>query len=263
MVLEDPQATIRSSIANLSRKAQVSEPTVNRFCRSLECNGFPDFKLKVAQSLAENGTPYLTSKVQADDSVNDCVQKIFDKTIASLDEARKNLDVSLISRAIDVLSQARRVEFYGVGASASVAQDAQHKFFRLNTPVVSYSDVLMQRMAAAALNRGDVAMVISYTGRTKSQVENAQAARAMGATVIGLTDPQSPLADECSIVLGVTATEDTDIYMPMVSRIIHLAIIDVLATGVTLKRGPDFIDHLKKIKESLMQTRFQKPAHLG
>jgi len=103
---------------------------------------------------------------------------------------------------------------------------------------------------------GYVIVLISYTGRTRETVEIAQHARTNGATVIGITMPGSPLAEVCTVVIEVTAPEDTEVYMPMSSRIIHLTVIDILATGVTLKRGADFLGHLKKIKESLKPTRF-------
>ena len=252
--MADPNTTIRSSIASLARSAEVSEPTVNRFCRSLDCSGFPDFKLRVAQGLA-NGTPYVNSNVEPDDSVQDYASKIFEMTMASLDDARSNLDYQIIGRAVDALAQAKKIEFYGLGASASVATDAQHKFFRLNTPVVAYTDIMMQRMSAAAATRGDVVVAISYTGRTKATIEAARLARDAGATVIGITTPGSPLAEHCSINIGVETIEDTDVYTPAISRLVHLTIIDVLATGVTLRRGPDFLDHLKRVKDSIVETR--------
>ncbi len=124
VVLADPNATIRSSIAALARTADVSEPTVNRFCRSLDCTGFPDFKLRVAQSLA-NGTPYVNSNVEANDSVRDFSVKIFEMTMAALEDAKSNLDYDTLGRAIDALAGARKIEFDGVGASASHAVDAQ------------------------------------------------------------------------------------------------------------------------------------------
>ena len=37
--------------------------------------------------------------------------------------------------------------------------------------------------------------------------------------------------------LNIPLPEDTDIYMPMTSRIIQLTVLDVLATGMTLRRG--------------------------
>jgi RpiR family carbohydrate utilization transcriptional regulator len=254
-ILKDPTAATRYSIAALARAADVSEPTVNRFCRGFSATGFPDFKIRLAQSIA-TGTPYVGQNVEADDTVAEFADKIMLSTIASLDKARQSLDPKALATVIDYLIQAKQINFFGMGGSASVALDAQHKFFRFNIPVMSYDDALMQRMVAAGAQVGDVIVLISYTGRTKETVEIAQVARENGATVIGITNPDSPLAECCTAVLGVTAPEDTEVYMPMSSRIIHLTVIDILATGVTLKRGKDFLSHLKKIKESLKATRF-------
>lgn len=257
VVLSDPNITIRSSIAALARAADVSEPTVNRFCRSLDCKGFPDFKLQVAQCLA-SGMPYVNSSVEENDSVKDFAVKIFDMTLSALDDAKGNLDYDVLAKAIDALAGARKIEFHGLGASSSVALDAQHKFFRLDTPVVAYTDVMMQRMSAAGAGRGEVFVIISYTGRSIASIETAKLARDAGATVIGITTPGSGLAQHCSLVIAVETVEDTDIFTPALSRLLHLVIIDLLATGVTLKRGPGFIEHLKKMKNSLKATRITR-----
>jgi len=255
VILADPAAATGMSIATLAQAASVSEPTVNRFCRSFDAKGYPDFKIKLAQSLA-GGTPYVSQAVEPDDTAADYTEKIFGATIAALDNARRQTDPARIERVVDYLIQAKQTHFFGLGASGAVAQDAQHKFFRFNMPVTAYVDVLMQRMVASSCHTGDVVVVISWTGRTRELVEIARLARESGAVVLGITAPDSPLARECTETLEVATPEDTDHYMPMTSRMIQLALIDVLATGVTLRRGEDFLGHLKKIKDSLKETRY-------
>lgn len=262
VILQDPRAATRSSIASLARAAEVSEPTVNRFCRNFATRGFPDFKIQLAQSLA-SGTPYVNQSVSPDDSAREYSDKIMLGTMASLDRARKELDADAVAQAVDYLIQAKQIIFLGSGGSAPVAEDAQHKFFRFNIPVSAYDDYLMQRMVAAAAVTGDVFVVISYTGRTRELVEAARIARDNGATVIGITQGDSHLANVCTTNIALSSPEDTDIYMPMASRIIHLTVIDILATGVTLKRGPHFQDHLKKIKASLRATRYPEEPSEG
>ena len=257
VILKDPKLAIRMTISSLAQEAGVSEPTVNRFCRGFDERGYPDFRLRLAQSLAE-GMPFVTRSVDYDDSTEVYSDKIFSSTIAALDAARKSLDPNVITRAVDHLSQAKQISFFGLGASASVAMDARHKFFRLNIPVCAYEDVLMQRMVAAGAHTGDVIVVISYTGRTQELVEIAQLARDSGATVIGITSIGSPLAEACSILLSAPVEEDTDVYMPMTSRMIHLTLLDVLATGMTLRRGVEFQRYLKRIKDSLLPTRTER-----
>ena len=254
VIVADPQSATRMSIAALAELAQVSEPTVNRMCRSFGLKGYPDFKLELAQSMAR-GTPYVSQSVNQNDTAVQYTDKIFTSTMASLDAARQQVDSKAIERAVDYLSQAHQICFFGMGASGAVAQDALHKFFRFNIPVVAHTDSLMMRMMAAACKRGDVLVLLSFTGRTKEMVEVARIGRTAGALVIAITAVASPLAQEASLVLGVEAPEDTDVYMPMQSRTIQLTLIDVLATGVILRRGEDFHSHLKTIKQSLVSTR--------
>ncbi|MCF7204015.1 MurR/RpiR family transcriptional regulator [Pseudomonas oligotrophica] len=254
-ILQDPQQATRYSIAALAQAAKVSEPTVNRFCRSFNVGGYPELKMQLAQSLA-SGAAYVSRAVEADDGPEAYTRKIFGSTIASLDAACQSLDPQLISRAVDLLIQARQIHFFGLGASAPVALDAQHKFFRFNLAVSAHSDVLMQRMLASVAHTGDLFVIISYTGRTRELVDVARLARENGASVLGLTAAGSPLARVCTLSLDIPLPEDTDIYMPMTSRIVQLTVLDVLATGVTLRRGVDFQPHLRKVKESLVPTRY-------
>ncbi|NDK99153.1 MurR/RpiR family transcriptional regulator [Photorhabdus bodei] len=256
-ILASPQTAIHASIATLAKMAEVSEPTVNRFCRRLDTKGFPDFKLHLAQSLA-NGTPYVNRNVEESDTVSAYTNKIFESVMATLDTIKNNLDITAINRAVDLLTQARKISFFGLGASAAVAHDAMNKFFRFNIPVIYFDDIVMQRMSCINSAEGDVVVLISHTGRTKSLVEAAQLARENDATVIAITSQDSPLAHEATLAILLDVPEDTDIYMPMVSRIAQLTVIDVLATGFTLRRGSKFRDNLKRVKEALRNSRFDK-----
>lgn len=146
VILATPEQAIHSSIAALALEAGVSEPTVNRFCRSLETRGFPDFKLHLAQSLA-HGTLYVNRNVDEDDSVESYTGKIFESAMASLDQVHHSLDMSAVNRAVDLLTQAKKIAFFGLGSSAAVAHDAMNKFFRFNVPVIYSDDIVLQRMS--------------------------------------------------------------------------------------------------------------------
>lgn len=257
VILADPDAATSSSIATLAKKASVSEPSVNRFCKRFDATGFPDFKLKLAKSLV-SGIRFVNRNVNPDDDVTSYTPKIFDSTINDLALVRDKISHAVVNNVVDKLIQAKRIYFFGLGTSGSVARDAENKFFRFNLPVSFHDDVLMMRMLASTGTTGDVFFVISHTGRTKEIIDVVQIARENGATIIALTSPASPLAAISSISLDVDVPENTDEYMPMTSRIVHLVILDVLATGFTLRRGPDFLPHLEKIKNSLLPTRLKK-----
>lgn len=253
-VLKNPAAAMHSSMAELARDVGVSEPTIVRFCRAIGCSGFQDLKLKLAQSLAA-GASFGQFAITETDSVTDFSLKIFDTTLHTLMEVRERLDVLCLEHAINAVSNAKRVEFYGFGASGAVAADAQHKFFRLLLTAAAYSDPHMQAMSAVTLQEGDVAICISQSGRSKDLLTTANLVRSSGATLITLCPSQTPLADLATINLAIDVQEDTEIYTPLTSRIAHLVVIDVLAMGVAMKRGPDLVNHLKSVKRSLRTLR--------
>ena len=260
-ILSDPESATGSSIASLAKRANVSEPSVNRFCKRFNTAGFPDFKLKLAKSLV-SGVRFVNRNVDPNDTVESYTPKIFDSTINDLALIRDSIDHSVVNAVVDQLIQAKRVYFFGLGTSGSVARDAENKFFRFNLPVSFHDDVLMMRMLASTGSAGDVFFVISHTGRTKEIIDIAEIASNNGATVIALTSSSSPLTAVSSIALEVDVPENTDEYMAMTSRIVHLVVLDVLATGFTLRRGPDFLPHLERIKNSLKPTRYQSEDQL-
>ncbi len=255
------RAATRHSIAVLAELAGVSEPTVNRFCRKFEPRGYPEFKLRLAQSLVR-GLPYVSSAVGPDDDTATFTAKILDSAVFSLRTIAEQLPPDLVDRVVDKLLAARRIFFFGLGVSSAVAQDAEHHFFRFALPVSAHADVLMQRMHAAAAGPEDLFFMISHTGRTRDLVDTARLALDRGACVVALTAAGTPLAKASSVAIELNVTEDTDAYMPMTSRLAHLAVLDVLAAGVSLRRGEELQSHLRAIKESLRATRFA-PAPQG
>ncbi len=253
-VVADPHAVLSATTAALAAKVGVSEPTVNRFCTGLGYKGFPDFKLALAAELARK-QPLLAQNIEASDSLGRAAAKIFEGTHASLTQTQERLDLASLHAAVDLLADARSITLCGLGASASVALDAQHKLLRFPVPVTALTDIINQRVAATGLGAGDCLVCISYTGRTTAMIELAELGARVGATVLGITAPESPLATACHRVLSVECGENTELYTPMTSRIAQLVLIDILATGLALGQGEEFLEHLQQVKKNLAGTR--------
>jgi len=253
-VLINPSEVIHMRIVDLAAQAQVSEPTVVRFCRALHYDGFQDFKLTLAQGLASS-TNFEQFSLDSKDTVAEFKQKIFDSMIGNMVNIRDQLDATTLEGAIDALVKAKRIEFYGFGASAAVCSDAQHKFYRLQISAAAYSDPHMQTISAVSMSKGDVVVAISQTGRTKDLLHTSKLVREAGATVIALCPSNTPLADIATIPIHIDIEEDKDLSTLMSSRVMHLVVIDILAVGVAMRLGPALIDHLKTIKRSLRSLR--------
>ncbi|MBT9502956.1 MAG: glucokinase [Burkholderiaceae bacterium] len=237
-VLAHARAVLNDPIAEIARAAQVSQPTVIRFCRSLGCEGLSDFKLRLASGLT--GTvPVTHTQVTQDDSMLELGAKVLGNTASAILQVRSELNRDMIDRAIQLLIHARRVEFYAVGHYGVVAQDAQFKFLRFGVSSGAYTDPRLQLLAASVLNPGDVAVIISSGGKLPELLEVAEKARERGAAVVAITASQSPLARKADAALIVDHVEDVATHLPMVSRILHLLVIDILAVGVAMRRSPD------------------------
>ncbi len=253
-VLAQPDEVIRMRIVDLAEQAEVSEPTVVRFCRAVGCEGFQDFKLALAQQLASS--PSIGQIAVTDsDSTAQYSLKVFDSTVDSLLKVRDNLDMEMLDRAVQALCAAKRVEFYGFGASAAVAFDAQHRFFRLQLATAAYSDPHLQNMSATSLTPDDVVVAFSQSGRTKALLDSIALVKTRGAKVIALAPSQSPVADAATIPITIDVKEDIQIYTPLSSRIAHLAVIDVLAIGVAQQKGPQLEEHLQQLQKNLDSLR--------
>ena len=254
LILDQTQAVARSALAEVAQLAAVSEPTVIRFCRSIGYDGWPDFKIKLAASLMV-GVPYVHSSLSAGDGTAVLAAKVLDNAVSALLRVRNDINADRLDTAIGLLAGARRIEFYGVGNSGIVAADAQHKFFRFDLSTVAYSDTHTQLMAASLLSPADVLVAISHSGRSRELLDAVKIALNNGCPVVAVTASNTPLAQMATVLLRADTQEDTDIYSPMISRLVHLALIDVLALGVAIKYGNNVSRVLEKTKQSLRDRR--------
>jgi len=260
LCLADPRAFTMLPVAQLADRAHVSKPTVVRFCRSVGYNGLSDFKQKLAGTVNE-GVPFIHRSVDADDKTADVLVKVIDNTVAAFLKYRNEASSNQIDKAVAALVAAfqtgRQVQFFGVGNSGVVAQDAQHKFFRLGLHSIAYSDGHMQVMSASILQKGDCVLIISNSGRTRDLMDACDIARKNGATTIVITASGSPLASAGHIHLSADHPEGFDRYSPMVSRLLHLLVIDVLATTVALRIGSTIVQPmLSRMKDNLRSKRY-------
>jgi RpiR family carbohydrate utilization transcriptional regulator len=255
VVLDRPVAVVDMTLATLAAEAGVSEPTVVRFCAAIGCDGFRDMRVKLAHSLAFARTTSHTA-ISGKDDVATIITKIFDYNLSNLNWAQSHLDAERIGAAVDLLAKARRIEFFGFGASGIVAQDAQQKFPLFGVPCGAPTDPHQMYMTAKMLGEGDVAVAISNTGHTQEIIRSISVASASGARTIGVSGARnSPLIESCDVGLVVETLENTNIYTPTVSRLSHLVVVDILSTAVSVRREAAHHEKLADMKEQLAKIR--------
>ncbi len=249
-IVEHPRRATRMTLAELAAASGSSEPTVIRFCRRFGLGGFRELAPRLTESLSRP-VSYIHHDVTADDLPVDAATKVVDASIQSLFRLRSELAVMPMDAAIRALCAARQLVFVGLGASGHVARDACHKFFRLGMPSTALTDTPSILQYAAVADRRDVIVAISNSGRWPDIVRAAATARARGATVIAVTEPGTALAKAADILFPCRAREDTGVYTPMSSRLVHLALLDAVQVGLALALGDSAVENLKLTKNAL------------
>lgn len=263
-VLADPARISESAITTVARLCQTSETTVLRFCRALGLAGYPELRIALARAAqSEEGDRVaapVTGVITKNDSLADIVSKVTHADSRAIEDTGTVLDLDVLEAAVAAVAGARRVDVYGIGASALVGEDLRLKLHRIGLVSFLWSEVHQACASAALLGPGDVAIGISHTGTTSAVVDAVRIARDGGATTLAVTNfAGSPLATLADLLLTTAARETTFRSGGMSSRIAQLALVDCLFTGVA-QRSYDKTVAALAMTYRVVQARRVRPA---
>jgi DNA-binding MurR/RpiR family transcriptional regulator len=233
-VLGDARRAAGLTISELAAAARTSETTVLRFCRRLGLRGYPQLRLALAEESAQprSSSPKVTD-ISASDSIDDIIAKVAFTDASAVEETAEQLDRTALAAAAKAIARARRVDVYGIGASAIVGTDLQQKLHRIGVTAFCWNDPHIALTSATLLGKSDVALGISHSGTTTETVEALEAAGANGATTIAVTNfPVSRLASGADLVLTTAARETSLRSGATSSRIAALTVVECLYIAV-------------------------------
>ncbi|WEX90449.1 MurR/RpiR family transcriptional regulator [Sinorhizobium garamanticum] len=254
ILLNDFEFAVNASIIELAGKADVSPPTVTRFCRRLGCESFSDFKVQLART-AYIGMRYLKPEPKSQEPA-DVAQDIITKAQNALFLLHRSLDLAAIEETAERLAKAEMIYAFGSGGNSSmIASELQNRLFRLGLRITSSSDHSMQLMMAAAAKPTDVLIGSSLSGRNTELVRAFTLAREARVTTIALTQSGSPVALAADITVPVDLPEGNNIYRPTSTRIAYLALLDIIASLVAYRVQPQATATLRRIKQQLVVHR--------
>jgi RpiR family transcriptional regulator, carbohydrate utilization regulator len=253
---EDPKEIVHLSITELAEKSGVSEATVVRFARKLGFKGYQDLKISFAQEMI-SPLQSIHEEITEDDKIPEVLNKIFQSVVQTLYHTRDVLDLEQLEKAADAILGAKKIVVFGLGNSAPVAMDVQHKFLRAGVECAAYCDNHMQVIVASHLSPENVAIGISHSGSSRDIVEAMQIAKECGATTICITNyGKSPLLKYSDIHLFTASQETRFRILALASRIAQLGIIDTLYVYVALRKKEKGYDAIKRIERALQCKKF-------
>lgn len=258
-VVADPAGVAAKTISELAEQCRTSGTTVIRFCRALGFPGYPELRLALAAAAQvgrETGWENIGSDIGPHDSLDDVIKKISHADARAVEETGQQLSAQVLGRVVDAVAKARRIDIYGVGASAFVAMDLHQKLHRIELISYAWPDPHSAVTSAALLGRGDVAIGISHTGKTADTIASLLEAGSRNATTVAITNfPGSPIARVADHVLTTAARETTFRSGAMASRIAALTVVDCLFVAVAQRNYQQTLRALERTYAAVRTRR--------
>lgn len=255
-ILQQPDTVVHMTVAQIADNTGVAESSVIRFCQRMGYNGFTQLKINLASHLKKPEEAILKD-IHPGDNAYMVTSKVFASSMEALQDSLKTLDKDELSKAVEFLIEAKRIEFYGVGSSAPLAMDAYYRFMRIGLNAYAATDPHISRFSASMLDSESVAIGISHTGRTKDTIRNMEMAKSKGAKTICITSYQdSPITQFADAKL-ITSTFETKLMKEAISsRIAQIALLDSLYTCVVLRKYESVIENIGSMDEILKEMRY-------
>lgn len=254
-IMKNAARIMEQTIPELAGNTKSSEITISRFCKKLGFSGLQALKIALAAELSNAGDMEFR-EIGDKDTDEQVAAKVFQNIMDGLQDTLKILDFQQVAKAVQVLQGARRVAVYGYGNSATVCQDIETRFMRFGMVIQAYADMSQQLTSASLLTKEDVVIAVSHTGATIKLLEAVRVAKRAGASVIVITSyAQSNLAKLGDVVLTGMGREVHYSSESVASRLIHMAITDVLYTAMARSNPESYHDNIAKMRSVIADTR--------
>ena len=266
LFLANPAEAANLSIAELASRCGTSTTSVVRFYKRIGYAHYKDLRIDLTrevtrEKLQHANLPTVSGDIHRDDSLEDIVSKVALNETLSIADTAKVLDTVALSRAVNLVKSARRVDIFGVGASSFVGLDLQQKLSRIGRTALNWPDSHSAWTSAATLDASCVAIAVSHTGATIDTVEFLSIARDAGAATVALTNfSDSPLATAADVVLTTAARETRFRSGALGSRIAQLMVIDCLFTAVAQASFDESMAALRATYTAVHSRSLKGPA---
>lgn len=256
IVLSSGEDIVLMTISDLAEKCNTSETTIMRFLRKLGINSYQVFKVKIAQELSSSPSKIIYEDVEPDDSIEEIKNKVIYSTNTSIQDLTNILPDDAVECVINLICNANRILFFGVGASGAIACDAFHKFLRIGMNVSFCNDPHIMSILSSQTSDKDLIFAISHSGESREILDAVDIAKENKAKIASITSyPNSTLAKISDGVLLSSTNERKYRSDAMVSRIVQLVIIDILYVILVLKQGPKAIKNVNKSRLAVAKKK--------
>lgn len=257
VIVEQPNAVVEMSVEELARLAGVSEGSVIALCQQIGAKGFSDVKIAIAREIAAS-RELLHEDIVRSDQTSDVIAKMAASHRTAIEDTSKVLDANCVERAVGILAFAERIEVYGIGTAAPIADDAAYRFLRLGLNAKAMTDSHAQAISAAFTGPRVATITISHSGKTKETLLATRLAKERGAQTICVTNyGRSPLMKYCDVALFTAAVETRYRMEATASRVAQLLVVDILCACLAIERWEPSLKAIRRSYDVLAEKRLK------
>ena len=238
-IIQHTAEVVDMTVGELAQACGVSDASVSRFCKKIDMKGFHHLKITLAKEISERGKDG-EEEVSNHISVNDIDQSlknILANKVTEITQTVSMMDTNQLHEILNLLNNAKTVQFFAVGNTIPVAIDGAFKLNQIGIPAVSGTIWETQIGYTYNMTADDVVIAISNSGESTSVLRALEAAKSAGATTISITNSEKSSAAQLSDYHITTATREKlflDGYC--FSRVSATTVIEILYLFLTSMR---------------------------
>jgi RpiR family carbohydrate utilization transcriptional regulator len=255
-IVQHPQDVVHMSVSEVAERTNASEGSVVGLCKSLGATGFQQLKIVLAQEIVQP-VQLIHEDLEPGDKASKVMAKIFHSDVQTLLDTQATLSAAAVEKAVKLIRAAKRIEIYGIGSAATIAEDAHYRMLRIGLNAKAVVDSHVQAISASLTGPDVAVLTVSHSGSTHETVTATRLAKEAGAKTIVITNfGKSPIQEFSDVLLLTMARETNFRTEAMTSRLAQLAIIDVLIACLALADYDRSVRALRQTFDVLSLKRY-------
>lgn len=250
-------------LAEMARRAEVSQPTVLRFVRALGFAGYKEFQYAWMTESGQQPPEIEKRKMlygyqlSGKDSMQEIPARVIATTVSMLENTLKSIAADTLIQVVETLKKAKNIHIFCVENSAATAKDLATKLLYLGLNCSYTEDSYLQKISASNLTEEDAAVGISYSGQSRDTVDVMRTARRTGAATIAITNFEDSLLGKYADLVLCSSQEQLLYGDAIFSRATQLAVIDMIYMGLILSDYDKYTARLDKSSRLIQDKAYR------
>lgn len=200
------------STRNIAEATYTSAPTVIRLCKKLGFKGFDDFKEQFLKEIdyldQQYGKVDVNFPFTSQDNIMRAAHKISHLYEDTVLDTMTLLHHDDLQKVLKLLKYSHSIHVFSYGTALNLAESFKEKMLKIGKNVIISNNLNYQLYEVTCIPKGDIAIIISYSGETLNIIKLAQVCKERGIPIIAITSfGENTLSQLSSVKLTMSTKE--------------------------------------------------------